>query len=103
MDERAQSEKVEAPSTDDAAPTVPSAFDRFGDLPLRAAVHLDRPRFRVRELLNLERNSVIRLQRSAGENVDLMLNGTLVGTGEVVVIDEMVGLRITDIRKEGRK
>ncbi len=103
MEEQAQSQKVEPPSMHETAPAQPSEFDRFSDLPMKAAVHLDRHRLLVRELLNLERNSVIRLERSAGENVDLMVNGHLVGSGEVVVIDEMVGLRITDIRKEGPK
>jgi flagellar motor switch protein FliN/FliY len=103
LEEQAQSDKVPAPSTDEMDGASPSEFDRFRDLPMQAAVHLDRRRLLVRELLGLERDSVIRLDRSAGENVDLMLNGKLVGNGEIVVIDEMVGLRITDIRKEGSK
>ena len=103
MDEQAQSRQVELPSTDETPAGPPSEFDRFRDLPIQAAVHLDRRRLLVRELLNLERESVIRLERSAGENVDLVLNGTLVGSGEIVVIDELVGLRITEIRKEGLK
>ena len=103
MAEQAESDKVEASSTDEVAAPPPSEFDRFRDLPIRAAVHLDRRRLLVRELLSLERDSVIRLDRSAGENVDLMLNGSLVGSGEIVVMDELVGLRITDIRKEGPK
>ena len=103
MDEQAESPKSETPSTDEAAAVLPSEFDRFHDLPIQAAVYLDRRRLRVGELLSLERESVIRLGRSAGEDVDLMLNGTLVGSGEIVVIDEMVGLRITDIRKAGLK
>jgi flagellar motor switch protein FliN/FliY len=101
LEEQAQADKVKAPSTDETAAAPPSEFDRFRDLPMQAAVHLDRRRLLVRELLSLERESVIRLERSAGENVDLMLNGTLMASGEIVVIDEMVGLRITDIRQEG--
>jgi flagellar motor switch protein FliN/FliY len=101
LEEQAQADKVKAPSTDETAATAPSEFDRFRDLPMQAAVHLDRRRLLVRELLSLERESVIRLERSGGENVDLMLNGTLIASGEIVVIDEMVGLRITDIRQEG--
>ena len=103
MAEQAESDKVKASSTDETAAPPRSEFDRFRDLPIRAAVHLDRRRLLVRELLSLERDSVIRLDRSAGENVDLMLNGSLVGSGEIVVMDELVGLRITDIRKEGPK
>jgi flagellar motor switch protein FliN/FliY len=103
LDELEEPQKVEPPPVEEAAGTPPSEFDRFRDLPMQAAVHLARRRLLVRELLSLERESVIRLERSAGENVDLMLNGKLVGSGEIVVIDEMVGLRITDIRKEGSK
>lgn len=101
MDEQAQSRQPETAETDEAAAPPASELDRFRDLPIQAAVHLDRRRLLVRELLSLEKDSVIRLERSAGENVDLVLNGRRVGTGEIVVIDEMVGLRITDIRKEG--
>lgn len=103
MAELKNSHEAEAPAADETAAAPASEFDRFRDLPIRAAVYLDRRRLLVRELLNLERESVIRLERSAGENVDLMLNGTPAGSGEIVVIDEMVGLRITDIRKEGSK
>ena len=98
MAELEKSHEAEAPAADgNDAP--PSEFDRFRDLPIQAAVHLDRRRLLVRELLSLERDSVIRLERTAGENVDLVLNGMLAGSGEIVVLDEMVGLRITDIRK----
>lgn len=103
MEELEDSQKLGTPPGEEMQAAAPSEFDRFRDLPMRAAVHLDRRRLLVRELLSLERGAVIRLERSAGENVDLVLNGTLVGSGEVVVIDEMVGLRITDIRKEGPK
>jgi flagellar motor switch protein FliN/FliY len=103
LDEQAESAKVETQPTGETPAAPPSEFDRFRDLPIQAAVHLDRRRLLVRELLSLEQGSVIRLERSAGENVDLVLNGTLVGSGEIVVIDEMVGLRITHIRKEAAK
>lgn len=103
MDKLEESPKVEGSPDEEVAARLPSEFDRFRDLPIQAAVHLDRRRLLVRELLSLERASVIRLERSAGENVDLMLNGKLVGSGEIVVIDEMVGLRITEIRQEGIK
>lgn len=92
---REQGPAVEVSGETDSV--IQSEFDRFRDLRIYAAVHLDRRRIEVRQLLGLERDSIIRLDRSAGENVDLLLNGTLVGSGEIVVIDEMVGLRITDI------
>lgn len=103
MAELEQSHEAKAPAPDDNGSAPTSEFDRFRDLPIQAAVHLDRRRLLVRELLSLERDSVIRLERVAGENVDLVLNGMPAGSGEIVVLDEMVGLRITDIRKEGAK
>jgi flagellar motor switch protein FliN/FliY len=103
LEEQAQSHETGAQPANEAAPAPISEFDRFRDLPLQAAVHLARRRLLVRELLGLERESVIRLERSAGEDVDLLLNGRLVGKGEIVVIDEMAGLRITEIRKDGPK
>lgn len=96
----AESTKAEKAKTNEKVVASRSAFDRFEDLPIQAAVHLGRRRIQIRELLNLERESVIRLERAAGENVDLLLNGTIVGNGEIVVIEEMVGLRITDIREK---
>lgn len=96
----AESVQEQGPAPESSGKTdsaLHSEFDRFRDLPIQAAVHLGRRRIEVRQLLGLERESIICLDRSAGENVDLLLNGTLVGSGEIVVIDEMVGLRITAI------
>lgn len=72
----------------------------FGDIPLELDVQLDRRRVSVREALDLDRGSLIRLDRPTGENVELLLNGVLAGAGEIVVIDDMVGLRITHIYAE---
>ena len=75
----------------------------FGDVPLDLGVQLDRRLISVREVIGLEEGSLIRLGRSTGENVDLLLNGILAGGGEIVVIDDMVGLRITDIYADGSR
>ena len=75
----------------------------FGDVPLELGVQLDRREITVREALSLDEDSVVRLHRSTGENVDLLLNGVLAGGGEIVVIDDMVGLRITDIYSDGSR
>ena len=58
---------------------------------------MDRKRVKVREVLNLQVGSVVEMERSAGENVDLLLDGLLVGNGEIVVIEDMMGLRVTDL------
>jgi flagellar motor switch protein FliN/FliY len=74
----------------------------FYDVPIEVSVQLDRKRVKLRQVLELRVDSVLPMGRSAGENVDLLLDGALVGNGEIVVIDNMVGLRITDLRS-GRK
>lgn len=103
MAEPAKQEEKAPPKQADAEEAAErSEFDRFRDLPIQASVHLDRRRLPVHELLGLERNSVIRLERAAGEDVDLLLNGVLAGRGEIVVLDERMGLRITVIEETAR-
>ena len=63
-------------------------------------VELDRTRMTVRDLLALEKGSVIAMTRSAGENMDILIGGTSVGSGEVVVMEGTVGVRITDFKEE---
>jgi len=70
---------------------------RFEDLPLELSVELDRRTMRVREILNLKPGSVIKMNRSAGDNMNLLFHGVLVGFGEIVVIEDTIGVRITDI------
>jgi flagellar motor switch protein FliN len=54
----------------------------------------------VRSLLMLETGSVIAMRRAAGENIDILIGGTLVGSGEIVIIEDTVGVRITDFRED---
>lgn len=65
------------------------------DVPLDVEVELDRRVLTVRQILELERGSVIRMNRSAGENLDVRIGGALVGFGEIVV-NEKTGIRIAD-------
>ena len=73
---------------------------RFADLSIDVSVQLACMRVRVRDVLALEPDAVVRLDRSAGENVDLLLGGMRAATGEVVVLDELIGLRITELRRD---
>ena len=73
---------------------------RFQDLPLELSVELDRRTMKVREILNLQPGSVIKMNRSAGDNMSLLFHGVLVGYGEIVVIEDTIGVRITDILRE---
>jgi len=72
-------------------------LQRFLDVPIEVGVQLDSKPIRLEEILGLRKDSVIQLNRSAGENVDLLLEGEVVGNGEIVVIEDMMGLRVTDL------
>lgn len=68
----------------------------LGDIPVEVEVELDRKMMTAREVLALEEGSVIKTGRSAGENIDLYIGGALFGSGEIVVIENTLGVRITD-------
>lgn len=70
----------------------------MADIPIEIEVELDRKTMTVREVLGLDNGSVIRMTRSAGENIDILVRGSLVGFGEIVVIENTMGVRITDFR-----
>ncbi|HEX3031782.1 MAG TPA: flagellar motor switch phosphatase FliY, partial [Bacillota bacterium] len=67
------------------------------DVPLQITVELGKTRKTIKEILELGPGSVLELDKLAGEPVDLLVNGKLVAKGEVVVIDENFGVRVTDI------
>jgi len=67
------------------------------EVEMEVTVELGRTRMTVRQLLGLVPGSVVELDRAAGAPVDLLVNGTLIGRGEVVVIDEEFGVRISEI------
>ena len=70
----------------------------LGEIPVEVEVELDRKTMTAREVLDLEEGSVIGTGRSAGENIDLYVGGVLFGSGEIVVIENTLGVRITDFR-----
>lgn len=67
------------------------------DLPVKVMVELGRARMTFRELARIEDGSVVELDTEAGRPVDLMVNGCLVARGEIVIVNERYGLRVTDI------
>jgi len=81
--------------------TVFEEIAHLADIPMNANAELDRKNMTVREILGLDKGSVIRMTRSAGENIDILIGGTPVGSGEIVIIEETVGIRITDFNQEG--
>ncbi len=75
-------------------------FEHYLDMPLIAEAILDEKTMTVQEILTLEEGSVIKLNRSAGENIDLMVGGAQTAFAEVVIIDESMGVRVTDLATE---
>jgi flagellar motor switch protein FliN/FliY len=74
-----------------------SALERLRDVPVELAVEIGRTRMTIGETLALGPGSIVTLNRLAGEPVDLLVNGKPIARGEVVVIDEEFGLRISEV------
>lgn len=74
-----------------------SSMEVLFDVPLEISVELGRVKMMVREVLDLGTGSIIEIDKAAGEPVDVMVNGRLVAKGEVVVIEDNFGVRITEI------
>jgi flagellar motor switch protein FliN len=70
---------------------------RLSDVPMELSVEIGRTRLTIGETLDLRVGSIVTLDRLAGEPVDLLVNGTPIARGEVVVVDEQFGLRVTKI------
>src|SRR3954464_1924771 len=81
----------------DAAGGGPVDLRRLHDVPVELAVEIGRTRMTIGQTLDLRPGSVVSLNRLAGEPVDLLINGKPIARGEVVVIDEEFGLRVTDV------
>ena len=75
----------------------PSALERLRDVPVELAVEIGRTRMTIGETLALGPGSIVTLERLAGDPVDLLVNGKPIARGEVVVIDEEFGLRISEV------
>jgi len=70
------------------------------DVPLEIAVELDRKFIKIRDILEFQEGSIIELDRSAGENIDIYVGKKLVASGEIVIIENTMGVRITDFLLE---
>ncbi|MGB9860087.1 MAG: flagellar motor switch protein FliN [Moorellaceae bacterium] len=71
-----------------------TTLDKLLDIPVKVSVELGRTKLKVREILELKEGSLIVLNRLAGDPVDILVNGKLLGQGEVVVINEAFGVRL---------
>ena len=78
-------------------------IDFLLEVPLNVTVELGRARRKLREVLSLNAGSVLQLDKLAGEAVDVLINGRPVAKGEVVVIDENFGVRITEIKSPAER
>jgi len=93
-------------------PARPLAFEQFGsgsaattqndldmilDIPVQMTVELGRTKMPIKNLLQLAQGSVVELAGMAGEPLDVMINGFLIAQGEVVVVNDKLGIRLTDI------
>jgi len=72
-------------------------LDMILDVPVTLSLEVGRARMPIRNLLQLNQGSVVELERGAGEPLDVYVNGTLIAHGEVVVINDRFGIRLTDV------
>jgi len=72
-------------------------LDVILDIPVTISMEIGRTQISIRNLLQLNQGSVVELDRLAGEPMDVLVNGTLVAHGEVVVVNEKFGIRLTDV------
>lgn len=97
MPEDAHFEKLEPSAAIDASSGSGADLRRLRDVLVELTVEIGRTRMTVGETLELRTGSVVTLERMAGEPVDLLVNGRRIARGEVVVVDEEFGLRVTEI------
>ena len=72
-------------------------LDTILDIPVTIAMEVGRSQISIRNLLQLNQGSVVELDRVAGEPLDVLVNGTLIAHGEVVVVNDKFGIRLTDV------
>ena len=83
----------EEPAGEGQTPDLESVMN----IPVTISMEIGRARITIRNLLQLNQGSVVELDRLAGEPLDVMVNGTLIAHGEVVVVNEKFGIRLTDV------
>lgn len=84
-------------SSSNAGTHVNNDLDMILDIPVQMTVELGRTRIAIKSLLQLAQGSVVELDGLAGEPMDVLVNGCLIAQGEVVVVNERFGIRLTDI------
>ena len=104
MDEQAASEAAETVELEDLqadGDTISDdekhKLDAILDIPVTISMEVGRSHISIRNLLQLNQGSVVELDRVAGEALDVLVNGTLIAHGEVVVVNDKFGIRLTDV------
>lgn len=98
------SDEAEVAPLDELTDTSPpitederAKLDTIMDIPVTISMEVGRSQISIRNLLQLNQGSVVELDRIAGESLDVMVNGTLIAHGEVVVVNDKFGIRLTDV------
>lgn len=94
---RNASTEVFQPLSTEGATTKIRDLDMVMDIPVKLTVELGRTRITIKQLLELSQGSVVELDGLPGEPMDILINGYLIAQGEVVVVDDRFGIRITEI------
>ena len=95
--EAAQAAEFDEVQDDGQPPSGDVNLDVILDVPVTLSMEVGRTRIPIRNLLQLNQGSVVELDRAAGEPLDVFVNGTLIAHGEVVVVNERFGIRLTDV------
>lgn len=108
-EQRSSAPKTAAPaqfqqfSKDHAKAGTPNDIDMILDIPVQLTVELGRTKIAIKNLLQLAHGSVVELDGLAGEPMDVLVNGCLIAQGEVVVVNEKFGIRLTDVVTPGER
>jgi len=93
---------TDAPTAAEARPQNAKELEAVYDIPVQISAVLGRATMQVSQLLKLGRGAVVELDRKVGEAIDIYVNNRLVARGEVVVVDERLGVTMTEIVKADR-
>lgn len=100
----------QAPALDELAapastggPEVRANIDVILDVPVTLSLEVGRAQISVGKLLRLSQGSVVELDRHAGEPLDVLVNGALVAHGEIVIVNDKFGIRLTDVPSPGKR
>ncbi|AIY65076.1 MULTISPECIES: flagellar motor switch protein FliN [Pseudoalteromonas] len=95
--EVAELEELSEDSKADLTTEEKRKLDTILDIPVTISMEVGRSKISIRNLLQLNQGSVVELDRVAGEPLDVLVNGTLIAHGEVVVVNDKFGIRLTDV------